>query len=425
MSPKQRPDFYDRSSVPTGNLLANARKQALARGLYDFPIIDVDAHHREDTASWQGLIPYIEDDAIRMFAEDVTRRESAAGMMGLEIRWHSNSGRIVRPGVNGFADSLSDDGRDPLVRRTIWAMDEMAIDYTILFPTAMLFLGLHPQPQVEAGLARAYSKWLTREILPQDERIKTMLYLPFNDPQAALRIVEDFSDDPAVVGFMVTSVRYKPVHSNEFAPIYAALQERNMPLAFHAAYNWNDQSLSLLNKFISAHALGFTTSNMVHLTNMLMNGIPERFPRLKLLWVESGLAWLPFMMQRLDNEYLMRTAEAPALTKLPSDYMRDMWYSSQPMERSAKQSVMEATFDIMDAERTLLYSSDYPHWDFDAPSTIYDLPFLTEDAKRRILGGNALDLFGFKAESSATPPDDDATVTATEHGEPVAPPIGP
>ena len=51
---------------------------------------------------------------------------------------------------------------------------------------------------------------------------------------------------------------------------------------------------------------------------------------------------------------------------------------------------------VINAETQLVYSSDYPHWDFDLPSTIYDLPFLSETAKRNILGGNAIRLFNLK-----------------------------
>ncbi len=58
--------------------------------------------------------------------------------------------------------------------------------------------------------------------------------------------------------------------------------------------------------------------------------------------------------------------------------------------------VLKMTFEMIDAENRLLYSSDYPHWDFDLPSVIYDLPFLDERAKRRILGGNACELFGLE-----------------------------
>jgi predicted TIM-barrel fold metal-dependent hydrolase len=101
-------------------------------------------------------------------------------------------------------------------------------------------------------------------------------------------------------------------------------------------------------------------------------------------------------MQRLDNEYMMRTSEAPLLKRKPSEYMREMYYSSQPMEMIDNTEMLEATFKMIGAETQLLYSSDYPHWDMDLPSTIYDLPFLSENAKRSILGGNAQRLFNLK-----------------------------
>jgi predicted TIM-barrel fold metal-dependent hydrolase len=147
-----------------------------------------------------------------------------------------------------------------------------------------------------------------------------------------------------------------------------------------------------MNRFLSIHALGFIFYNLVHMTNMVVNGIPERFPKLKLLWIESGLAWIPFLMQRLDNEYMMRSSEAPLLKKLPSDYMREMYYTTQPIENGDLES-LELTLKKINAETQLLFSSDYPHWDFNLPSTIYDLPFLSEAAKLRILGENARDLF--------------------------------
>jgi predicted TIM-barrel fold metal-dependent hydrolase len=131
------------------------------------------------------------------------------------------------------------------------------------------------------------------------------------------------------------------------------------------------------------------------MANWIVNGIPERFPKLKVVWIESGLAWIPFMMQRFDNEYMMRSSEAPALKKLPSDYMRDMFFTSQPMEMT-DMGALETTMRMIHAETQLMYSSDYPHWDFDLPSTIYDLPFLSETAKRNILGGNAIKLFNLK-----------------------------
>jgi hypothetical protein len=175
--------------------------------------------------------------------------------------------------------------------------------------------------------------------------------------------------------------------------LYRAIEERGVPLGFHAGYTWADRGMEQLNKFLSVHALGFTVFNMIHMTNWVINGLPERFPKLDVIWIESGLAWLPFLMQRLDNEYMLRSSEAPLLQRKPSEYMADMYYTSQPMERPDNMAALEVTFDMMRARSQLMFSTDYPHWDFDLPSVIYDLPFLDEDAKRAILGGTAQRLF--------------------------------
>ena len=73
--------------------------------------------------------------------------------------------------------------------------------------------------------------------------------------------------------------------------------------------------------------------------------------------------------------------------------MREFYYSSQPMEATHPEA-MELTFKMVNAGTQMLYASDYPHWDMDMPSTVYDLPFLSEAEKRNILGENARKLFG-------------------------------
>ena len=164
----------------------------------------------------------------------------------------------------------------------------MGVDYSCLFPTPMLFLGLHPQVEVETALCRAYNRWLCERILAHEPRIVSMLYLPFNDPERAYRTVKDFGDKKGVVGFMVTSPRYKPVHDNAYMKTYALLEEIGKPISFHAAYSWDDRALQMTNRFISVHSLGFMWFNMIHMTNWVINGLPERFPKLKRCGSKSG-----------------------------------------------------------------------------------------------------------------------------------------
>ena len=114
--------------------------------------------------------------------------------------------------------------------------------------------------------------------------------------------------------------------------VYRALEERGLPLSFHSAINPTEPVFKTLNRFASVHGLGFPFYNILHVTNWVTNGLGERFPKLPVIWIEGGLAWIPFLMQRLDHEFMLRPSEYPLLKKLPSDYMRDMYYASQPME---------------------------------------------------------------------------------------------
>jgi len=373
----------------TTKLLKNAKKQALDRNYKDFFICDVDAHHYE-TEALPEILEYMDDPVMRhlgLSAGNVGR----AGLIPQTIGTKDMAGRVTR--YPGRARELVPETPHRDITLTRRWMDALGVDIACLFPTPMLLLATHPQPEVEVAMARAYNRWLCERILEEDERICSMVYLPVNEPHAAEQIIDEFADRKGVVGFLSTGYLKRPVHDTELMRVYAKLEERGKPLGFHAVYNWGDSSLAQLNKFISVHALGFSFCNIIHMTNWVLNGMPERFPGLNTLWIESGLAWVPFLMQRLDNEYMMRTSDAPLLKKKPSDYMREMFYSSQPMEKVDNREALEVTFKMMNAESQLLYSSDYPHWDMDLPSTIYDLPFLGEQAKRNILGGNAQKFF--------------------------------
>ena len=374
----------------TSRLLEHARKQAQQRNLDDMLIIDVDAHHYENE-SYGEWLPYLENDVLRQLTL-AGGRSGRSTIGGGRVGYQDMGGRITRYPMRGSEKTSAGQRRD--VELGFRWMDAMSVDYSCLFPTGMLSIGTHPQKEMETDLCWAYNRWLTEKVLPESGgRFFSMLCLPFRDPNAALRHVETFGARKHVGGFMVTTVRPNMgVYDDAYMKLYRAMEERGLVLAFHAGTNWGDQTFQSCNRFITAHALGFTWYNVLHLSNWVINGMGERFPKLPVIWMESGLAWIPFLMQRLDHEYMLRPSECPLLKKKPSEYMRDMYYSSQPMEVQ-DQAALECSFRMVNAETQLLYASDYPHWDFDLPSTIYDLPFLTEKAKHNILGGNAARLF--------------------------------
>jgi predicted TIM-barrel fold metal-dependent hydrolase len=136
------------------------------------------------------------------------------------------------------------------------------------------------------------------------------------------------------------------------------------------------------------------TSCQALVTSLIMEGVFERYPELKIVMIEAGFAWLPALGWRLDTHWKRLKDEVPHLRKAPSEYMREhIWVSTQPMEETEKP---EHLIDIMSwiGWDKLLFASDYPHWDFDDPVLALP-PSLDQERREKIYFGNAKALYGF------------------------------
>ena len=206
----------------TSKLLAHAAKQAAERGYDKFPIVDVDSHHYEGE-SMEEILEYMDDPVIQQLARSA-RQATAKGGGALSIGgvgYQDMGGRVMRYATRGMEKTPPGTHRDITLTRR-W-MDAIGIDIAVMFPTPMLQLGLHPQVEVEVALARAYNRWLCERVLVHEPRVRSMLYLPFNDAEASYEMVKEFGGKKGVVGFMVTSARYRPVHHNSYMKTYALL----------------------------------------------------------------------------------------------------------------------------------------------------------------------------------------------------------
>ncbi len=375
----------------TAKLLTNAARQRDERGLKDVFIVDADSHHYE-TESVAELLEYIEDPVLKQLSRSalgVARK--SRGFPYSRVGYQDVGGRITREPLRQMEQTVPD-GNHRDVQLALKRMDTMGIDVSVLLPTPMMLMGMHPQAEFEAQVALAYNRWLVEKVLSGSDRLKSFAYLPFNDPEMAYRIVQEFKDVPGIIGFLVTSVRTNAIHENVYAKTYAAIQEAGKVLSFHTGYDWDDPTFGSPSRFVAVQAIGYPFYNVVHCVNWLCNAMNERFPDLKVLWMEGGLAWVLWVIQRIDSEYRMRSSEVPGLRKLPSEYMRDMYYTSQPLE-AGDSHLLKMTMKAIDAGNQVLYASNYPLPDMDVPSVIWDLDFLDEQQKRNILGENARKLF--------------------------------
>jgi len=158
-----------RSSDPTYDLnvedysssrhLANARQQADARGLDDVLIVDVDCHHYE-TDNFAPILEYIEDPSLRQVAINTYQYKGPGAVLYDQPGYQDVGGRVTRY-MTRKGEKIAELGQPREVAQTLRWMNALSVDYACLFPTPMLFLGLHPQPEVEVALARAYNRWIT------------------------------------------------------------------------------------------------------------------------------------------------------------------------------------------------------------------------------------------------------------------------
>ena len=187
--------------------LAHASEQARQRNYQDFLIVDVDSHHYENE-HYKEVYSYIESPVMKMEAMESIARGGRSAFLNSQVGYQGLSGRITRHNLRKQYKATDDKHRD--IQMTKEWMDAMGVDYACLFPTPMLFLGLHPQIEVETSLCRAYNRWLCEKILAHEPRIVSMLYLPFNDPEAAYKTVKDFGDKKGDVTMKPTTPFLSP-----------------------------------------------------------------------------------------------------------------------------------------------------------------------------------------------------------------------
>ena len=273
-------------------------------------------------------------------------------------------------------------------------MDVEGIDIAILYPTNGLFLGEVRERDYAAAICRAYNDWLHEYCQADPKRLKGVAMAPLQDVEAACREINRAATDLGMVGAMFpTYLRYSPrsVGDPYFDPFYAECERLGVPVAYHA--NGGERGEARFDNLLGLHLFSHVPEQMISLTNVVLGGVLEKFPRLVVGFMEAGCGWLPFWMEHMDEEYEKRKHEAPLLQRDPSEYVKNgrVYVGCEPEEK-----MMPIAAQWI-GEGQLLYASDYPHWDSDWPNTvrtIRDRTDLSEELKRKVLGENALRFYG-------------------------------
>lgn len=275
-------------------------------------------------------------------------------------------------------------------------LDGCDIHRAVLVTHQMLSIGTFRDPDMAAMVATAHNDWLQDKWLESDTRFRGAVAVAPQDPEAAAKEIARVADRPGVVAVFLPLFDV-PFGERFYHPIYAAAVEHGLPVITHPSgteniYTRGPRMAGTPTYFIE----WFCQLSQMHHSNLISlvcQGIFERFPELKFVISEAGFIWAIETMFKLDNNYLTLRDEVPWLTRPPSEYIRDhVWFTTQPFPEPPKREYVASLMEMVHAEETLLYSSDYPHWDFDDP--IRALAALPADLKPRVYSANAAAVFG-------------------------------
>ena len=315
---------------------------------------------------------------------------------------------LRRPGGNEPAARLAD-------------MDADGIDVSVLYPSMAMFFGpCDPIPALRdiefvGDCIRAYNDWIAEFCSAAPARLFGVAAVPLQDPERAVHELERAVDQLALCGAFIRPSAYVdelPLNHPVYDRFWAACQAMEVPVGLHPGVHVDtpgacvkfglvEQSENLLvsNMALSelhggsglGQAVGNTVDMVVTLGRLLMGGVCERFPRLRILVLESGGGWVPTQLQRMDEQVKAFPLEQRWLSMLPSEYFaRQCWVSFEPDEWN-----LAACAKRLGAER-IVWASDYPHPEYHegvVDELREGIATLTADEQARVLGRNAVDAY--------------------------------
>ena len=275
-------------------------------------------------------------------------------------------------------------------------MDTEGINLSVLFPTPSFRMTQIMEYAYALSYCKAYNDFIS-DVCKKTPRLKGIALVPFqNVLHDSSEVVAEVNRAITKLGLVAVAVATQGLKEHlgakSFWPIYEELQRLNVPLCVHNRHTPPGENI--YDSQIFKHAVGRPIATAIQFAGLMYSGIPEKFPKLRIAFLECGVGWVPYWLERLDEEYEKRAAEAPLLKGKPSEYIkRGNWFFSTEPEEEMLPYVLEHLGDDL-----VMFASDYPHWDGMFPyavSTIRNRKDLSESAKKKILTDNAKRFYGW------------------------------
>jgi uncharacterized protein len=276
-------------------------------------------------------------------------------------------------------------------------LDGNGVSRAVLIGGEVLGLGAMPDPDAAAVIASAYNGWLADTWLSADERYRGNLVVGAQDPRLAAEEIRRAGADQRFVAVLLPLTNLL-MGDRHYYPIYEAAAELGLPITVHpnsgeGIFRTSPPMAGGTPTYYVEWHSGLSQVFQANVISLVCHGVFERFPGLKVILTEGGLGWIPDVMWRLDKNVKGLRDEVPWVRRLPSEYIVDhVRFTTQPLPEPKRRHHLHVLCEIVHAERTLMYSSDYPHWDYDDPR--HALTTLPAEIRQRVKAENAIATYG-------------------------------
>lgn len=266
--------------------------------------------------------------------------------------------------------------------------------------------GVHATPDTDyaAALCSASNDYVIERYLSRDARLKGSVHIPKQDPLLSAKEIDRVGSHPDMVQVIVSNGAQRPYGNRMYEPIYEACVRNGLPFAIHVSMEGiginNPPTGAGYVSYYAEYRAARTQIMMAHLASFIFEGVFVKYPDLKLIMVEAGMLWVAPYLWRLDQDWKALRHQTPWVKEPPSEYYRKhVKVTSQPLEQPPKKELFMPMLEAINAHDSLMFASDYPHWDFDSPLLAF--PKIDEALKERIFYQNAADLYRLPAKTAA------------------------
>jgi predicted TIM-barrel fold metal-dependent hydrolase len=293
-------------------------------------------------------------------------------------------------------------GRARTAEDILRVIDQIGVETVIVSPGFQRPQSMFHQAAVTAT-SQAYNDYLIHEVIPASPRIKCEIMVNHRNPEAGAEEIRRVGDNPSFVSvYTEFGGNYEPLGSFKHDPIFEAAAERNLVVTSHVGAFWQQftplhQGARTWTELFGIASCGISMS---YIASMIMQGLFDKWPNLKIILKEGGFWWMPEFQARADDFYLNHPNDIKLverklesgkkfLDKMPSEYFAsNIRFASQPMCIPENMEDFKSLMRLCKGEDMLLYSSDWPHATFDPYNWVFETP-ISEEGRKKILRDNA------------------------------------